>query len=270
MFEDLKAKGFSIEFRNHSDTLLKHAFRPAIKDIEAVLLKMEAPIIEIIESGGPETPLVQRTKKDFNGLNWNKKNFINTIISSDSKNSPEIIKENDKEVKIRSDGEILFVNNKCSHEIDHAKKIKGKILALEIEWNSKDSVFIRDLSTFSRLYIDGVISIGIIVTRGKELHEGMEKRINEFANTKKLKNIGDLDKISPKYNITKSQKTEIEKKLVSKSASLAEAWAKVFVNNKYGEATTHWKKLIENMENGTGDPCPVVAIGLPPTVVTEK
>ncbi|HSV23752.1 MAG TPA: BglII/BstYI family type II restriction endonuclease [Xanthobacteraceae bacterium] len=39
-------------------------------------------------------------------------------------------------------------------------------MALEIEWNNKDSFFDRDLENFKRLHADGAISVGIIVMRG--------------------------------------------------------------------------------------------------------
>lgn len=36
---------------------------------------------------------------------------------------------------------------------------------------------------------------------------------------------------------------------------------------KYGESTTHWKKLIDRLERGVGNPCPLLLIGLPASCV---
>ena len=47
-----------------------------------------------------------------------------------------------------------------------------------------------------------------------------------------------------------------------------EALAEVFVADKYGEATTHWRKLEDRINRGVGNPCPLLLIGLPATAVT--
>ena len=47
----------------------------------------------------------------------------------------------------------------------------------------------------------------------------------------------------------------------------AEAWTDNFVSNKFGQATTHWEKLIHRVERGVGNPCPLLLIGLPASIV---
>jgi hypothetical protein len=46
------------------------------------------------------------------------------------------------------------------------------------------------------------------------------------------------------------------------------AWTDTFVANKYGAATTHWEKLSARMDRGVGNPCPLLLIGLPASIVT--
>ena len=41
-----------------------------------------------------------------------------------------------------------------------------------------------------------------------------------------------------------------------------------FVSDKFGEATTHWRKLDDRVHRGVGNPCPLVLIGLPDSIVT--
>lgn len=48
----------------------------------------------------------------------------------------------------------------------------------------------------------------------------------------------------------------------------AEAFAGPFVADKYGMATTHWTKLMDRIERGVGNPCPLLLIGLPVDAVT--
>ena len=67
---------------------------------------------------------------------------------------------------------------------------------------------------------------------------------------------------------TRRQREAVEK-LVERQVPYAEAFARHFVRDKFGPATTHWNKLRERIERGVGSPCPLLLIGLPATVVVE-
>jgi hypothetical protein len=74
-----------------------------------------------------------------------------------------------------------------SHEVDHVREFEdGSRIALEIEWNNKDPFYDRDLENFKRLHADGASSIGIIVTRGKSLHENMRKLVKRFLDERQI------------------------------------------------------------------------------------
>ena len=47
-----------------------------------------------------------------------------------------------------------------------------------------------------------------------------------------------------------------------------EAFVDKFVSDKFGEATTHWRKLNDRVRRGVGNPCPLLLIGLPNNIVT--
>jgi len=70
------------------------------------------------------------------------------------------------------------------------------------------------------------------------------------------------------YSPTRRQQREIERR-VARSNSFADAWVSVFRADKFGEATTHWKKLEDRVVRGAGNPCPLLLIGLPAAVVVE-
>ena len=40
------------------------------------------------------------------------------------------------------------------------------------------------------------------------------------------------------------------------------------MSDKFGAATTHWAKLADRISRGVGNPCPLLAIGLPESIVT--
>ncbi len=66
---------------------------------------------------------------------------------------------------------------------------------------------------------------------------------------------------------TKRQK-DMLKRLTDKQVPFAEAFAKSFVSDKFGQATTHWLKLEDRVRRGVGNPCPLLLIGLPLSCVT--
>jgi hypothetical protein len=47
-----------------------------------------------------------------------------------------------------------------------------------------------------------------------------------------------------------------------------EAFVDRFVSDKFGESTTHWRKLEDRVRRGVGNPCPLLLIGLPDSIVT--
>ena len=63
------------------------------------------------------------------------------------------------------------------------------------------------------------------------------------------------------------QKDAVAKK-VARGAPFAKAFADVFVSDKFGQATTHWRKLADRVQRGVGNPCPLVLVGLPSSIVT--
>jgi hypothetical protein len=244
VLEKLKTQGFEIQFESHAAAILEKDFPAAIDDIENVLSAMQIPILELIGSGGGETKATQRLRHAFALLEWHKKIFeIKKIINGVERES-------------------------ISHEVDHAKPFDNdKVVALEIEWNNKDPFFDRDLENFKRLHAEGAISVGIIVTRGPALHSSMWDFVRKFAELEKINSFEDLERIG--LHPTPRQRREIAKKIQRDKNRLpfAEAWTDSFVSDKYGEATTHWKKLIARITRGVGNPCPLLLIGLPASIV---
>jgi hypothetical protein len=72
------------------------------------------------------------------------------------------------------------------------------------------------------------------------------------------------------YDPTSKQRAFINKQTTRKTNPLSfrEAFTNKFVADKFGEATTHWRKLEDRVHRGVGNPCPLVLIGLPDSIVT--
>lgn len=241
----LRTKGFEIEFHSHSWAILSVDFPDALVELALVLDSLTIPIEEIIGSGGGETKGTQRLRKALAEKGWRKVNFeITKTINGVARES-------------------------ISHEVDHVRSFPNfKMVALEIEWNNKDPFFDRDLENFKRLHAEGAISVGVIVTRGSSLQDNMRALVTRYANEKKISSLGDLNAVG--LDPTRRQKNEVEKRMKRKKNPMTfrEAWTDHFVSDKFGSATTHWRKLDDRVHRGVGNPCPLLLVGLPASVVT--
>lgn len=242
MFESLLSRGFQIEFLSHAKAILALDFADALMELEQALGGVSIPIEEIIGSGGGEAKGTQRLRRALADQSWNKINFV---------------------IEKRING---IPKESISHEIDHVRQFEdGRIIALEIEWNNKDPFFDRDLENFKRLHAEGAISVGIIVTRGISLQDDMISLVRRFAIEKKLESSSDLQMIG--LSPTRRQLEDVSRRMRS-GTRFIDAWATSFVQDKYGAATTHWRKLEDRIRRGVGNPCPLVLIGLPSSIVS--
>lgn len=239
MLESLVDKGFEVLALHHAEAILIHDMPDALAEIENVLGETEIPIEELVRGGGGEGQLTQRTRHALAKRGWNKHSFeIKKIVDGEEKES-------------------------VSHEIDHVKRFPSGVFALEIEWNNKDPFFDRDLENFKRLHADGVISIGGIITRGSSLQNSLREHIAKFARDRGISN---LDRLSEYYNPTPRQRDMIQQ-AAKTAGSFEEGWAHVFISDKFGQATTHWRKLEDRVRRGVGNPCPLLLIGIPDSVL---
>lgn len=241
MFEKIKEKGYEVRTLHHAEAILKHDMRSAAEEIEAVLLEVAIPVSELVHGGGGEGQVTQRMRRALSEtFGWEKHVFeIKKIVDGTEKES-------------------------ISHEVDHVKFLPSGTFALEIEWNNKDPFYDRDLENFKRLHADGVISIGAIITRGKTLQDGMRELIEGYA---RKEGINGIDKLTGFYTPTPRQERLYEAAVKSKG-SFEKGWAHAFVSDKFGEATTHWRKLEDRVNRGVGNPCPLLLIGIPREVVS--
>jgi hypothetical protein len=241
MFERLQDLGFEVEFTSHAEAIILHDFPDLISELEGALEKTSIPITEIIGGGGGEAKVTQRLRRSLAAMEWTKHNF---------------------ELKKTVDG---VPKESISHEIDHVRRAANGVFALEIEWNNKDPFFDRDLENFKRLHAEGAISVGAIVTRGSAMQTEMRERVERFATERGIVDFDGLDEFGA-GSPTKPQRAQMQADL-DRQVPFAKAWSRKFVADKFGMATTHWSKLQDRVHRGVGNPCPLVLIGLPPSII---
>ncbi len=245
IFEPLRAKGYQVEFHSHARAILLTDFTKPMRELIEVLNNVTIPIEEIVASGGGEAKGTQRLRRALFDKGWKKGRF--------------------KIVKWINDVE----RESVTHEIDHVRTMPdGTVLVLEIEWNNKDPFFDRDLENFKRLHAEGAISAGILVTRGISLQANLRTLVRRFAEQGSVNSFADLKPYGVEPTVR--QRGAVEKRTTRSKQPLSfrDAWTEHFVSDKFGTATTHWAKLEDRIGRGVGNPCPLLAIGLPDSIVT--
>jgi hypothetical protein len=243
IFQGLRDVGFDISTTYHADAILSENFPESIVDLEGACLEIFIPAEELVRGGGGEARITQRLRRRLNAAGWRKSVF---------------------RVEKTINGRVAFSQ---SHEVDHVAEFARGVIALEVEWNNKDPFFDRDLENFSRLHADGAISVGIIVTRGESLQAGLLRVIESFARSRNLRSFDDLSRYGVKP--TDRQRRAVRQQMGRGGHSFTEIWSKAFVADKFGAATTHWNKLQSRLDRGVGSPCPLVAIGIPLSRVSD-
>lgn len=220
--------------------MLTNDFPDALHELCGELLNIKIPDIELIRGGGGEALSTQRLRKALHDLGWSKRNIVISKIV---------------------DGEEWST---ITHEIDHVRRTTKGSVALEIEWNNKDPFFDRDLENFQRLHAEGAISIGVVVTRGESLQDKLADIILQCAVNYGVEGFDDL-------RVFGVEPTTRQRRMVQKAdGDFVVKWSKIFTRDKFGTATTHWKKLEDRVRRGVGNPCPLLLIGIPATAVYEK
>lgn len=114
------------------------------------------------------------------------------------------------------------------HRIDF---VNGRV-ALDLEWNSKDQTYDRDLYAFSAFHAAGAIDVGILLTRGTGLHMDFMHSLGKVLNKDGTEGTKD-------------------------------------VADKFGASTTYMPKLRYRLDAGRNGGCPVLAVGITPQCVTD-
>ena len=155
------AKKYDFFNYNHAVEILANSFPAEWEELRAALRSLHITKEELIMAGGSESPIPPKLNAVLDPLGW-------------------------KEIKITGDLLIKFYPRKGlrgrfaaepftekrlenyidGHNIDF---VKGRV-ALDMEWNSKDQTFDRDLFAMRTYHECDIISVGIIITRSQSLN----------------------------------------------------------------------------------------------------
>jgi CRISPR-associated protein Csd2 len=199
--EDIRAL-YEVHDYHHAAAILAKELVPEFNEICSALRQFRLTKRDILDAGGNESKIPKRISDIMRPLGWREDKLV---------------------AKIEVDGRAV---SQETHRVDY---LKGRV-AFDVEWNSKDQTFDRDLYAFRSFFEFNRISVGVLLTRSDQLEP-------IFAT---------LGEVVDKHGITRPVKA------------------------KYGASTTHMGKLLPRLDSGRNGGCPVLALGMTPGLIVEE
>jgi len=134
---------FEIAERHHAASILSSDFKAEWDDLIGMLGGFSLRRSQIMTPGGGKSPISQDIDKYFYERGWAEHKF---------------------KIEVAADGITTLAP---THQVDYFRNR----IAIETEWNNKDPFYDRDLTTFRLLFELNVLSVGIIITRSRELQK---------------------------------------------------------------------------------------------------
>ena len=161
--QDIREK---YEFYNygHALEILHESFSDEWRELQDCLRKLRLTVADITKAGGKESPIPKKFDEVLYPYGWRE-----IRISGDL-----IVKKYPRQAVQRKGRfsnepyEIETIEGYIDgHNIDY---LKNRV-AFDLEWNSKDQTFDRDLLAMRTYFDCGLIDVGVIVTRAEELND---------------------------------------------------------------------------------------------------
>ncbi len=206
---------YEIHDYKHAAAILCKEFHQEFLELCEALMAFRFSEEDITKEGGNESNIPKKFSEILRPKGWKAQKLdVSNVTKLTEKDidGKEVIKENE-------------ISNPSTHIIDY---VKGRI-AFDLEWNSKDQTFDRDLYAFKAFYDYNIISLGVLVTRSNDL-DSYFTSLGEYD---------DKNGIHRKYK------------------------------DKYGASTTHMGKLLPRLDGGRNGGCPVLVFGITQKLLSE-
>lgn len=152
------------EFHNygHALEILSEAFPEQWEDIQECLSALEISRADLLAAGGNETAIPKKFDDVLYPRGWREIRITGDLLVKLYPRGKSRGRFSEKPFD-----EHIIEGYIDGHNIDF---MKGKV-AFDLEWNSKDQTFDRDLLAMRTYFDCGLIEVGIIITRSQELNE---------------------------------------------------------------------------------------------------
>lgn len=148
----------------HALEILHESFYDEWKEIQESLRKLKLTVSDITKAGGNESPIPKKFDDILYPLDWREIRISGDLIVK--KYPRQVAQRRGRFAKEPYETDTIegYIDG---HNIDF---LKNRV-AFDLEWNSKDQTFDRDLLAMRTYFDCGLIDVGVIVTRSEELND---------------------------------------------------------------------------------------------------
>ena len=165
----------------HAIEILNEAYPEEWGEIQDCLERFRISVKDLKTAGGNESPMPKKFDELLYPNGWREIRITGDLLV---KMYPRKANQRGRFSEKPFDEKIItgYIDG---HNIDF---VKNKV-AFDLEWNSKDQTFDRDLLSMRTNFDCGLISVGIIVTRAEELND-IFKVVNDDTGKSLIKKYG--------------------------------------------------------------------------------
>ena len=158
------------EFYNygHALEILHDAFLQEWNELQECFRQLKLSLSDIKKSGGNESPIPKKFDDVLYPYGWREIRISGDLIV---KKYPRQTVQRRGRFADKPYEEEMIEGYIDGHNIDF---LKNRV-AFDLEWNSKDQTFDRDLLAMRTYFDCGLIDVGVIVTRAEELNDIFKK-----------------------------------------------------------------------------------------------
>lgn len=193
---------YEIHDHKHAAAILSHEFPAEWAELVHALGSFRFLVGDVTAPGGNESAIPKKISELLRPLGW---------------------------VERQLNARLLVDETEVSHDTHKVDYTKGRV-AFDLEWNSKDQTFDRDLYAFRAFFEYDRISVGVLVTRSNDL--------DPFFHS--------LGSYRDKNGTVRTYAS------------------------KYGASTTHMGKLLPRLKAGRSGGCPVLVLGITPHLLVDE
>ncbi|MDO4720129.1 MAG: BglII/BstYI family type II restriction endonuclease [Peptostreptococcaceae bacterium] len=151
----------------HAIEILHHAFPIEWKEVQESLRRLTLSLDDIKKEGGNESPVPKKFDDVLYPYGWKEIRISGDLtVKKYLRRAAQRSRFSDNPFETETISGYID-----GHNIDF---LKNKV-AFDLEWNSKDQTFDRDLLAMRTYFDCGLIDVGIIVTRAESLNEVFKK-----------------------------------------------------------------------------------------------
>lgn len=225
---------YEVHSYRHAASILANEFPRELADIQDALMRFSITPQEIGMPGGNESDIPKKISGILRPRGWLEARIRANLVVSMEEFDERMSENRSIKYKVADRASRTMENYIDGHKIDY---VKGRV-AFDLEWNSKDQTFDRDLYAFRTFHECGLISAGVMLTRSGTLNP-------VFRTISQLTKSG-LPELHTSGKRSGTPKT---------------------VEAKYGASTTWMGKLLYRLNAGRHGGCPVLVFGITPQVI---